>query len=166
MFAENFTQKVEVGGEDFIMVRKLSGEELSASRQQKQFQVSRNATILGAELIQAFALMADDKKKEKAEVRVKALGEGGEELEATVVNSEQEEEPFDAEKARKDRNDQYDRYTVLCFAITSWSDKRKVSKEAIAKLTEEVSQQCFEAVLDLTVPVKSPEQVKEEAAKG
>lgn len=59
-----------------------------------------------------------------------------------------------AQSSAQDRYKGYDREKVLNSGIVSWTATTKLSADAIADLEEDVAEQVYRAVIDLSIPPK------------
>lgn len=137
MFA-SVTKRELKFGEGFITIRKLSGYQLDLAREEASARQIGHLRKLGGELITAM---------NSSEVNRAA--------------AHLQEKQKDETETAKQRYVGYDRMTVLTQGIVAWS-AGDVTPEKIRDLEEDVAQETFEAIVDLTVPPKVRAEQQEE----
>lgn len=132
MFASVTKREVKFG-DDFVVIKKLSGYQLTLARDEKQAVNVGNLRRLGGELLTA---IQSSQVEQAAENLRKKTGED-------------------------ERYAEYDRMTVLKYGIVNWS-AGEVTNERLRDLEEDVAQKVFQEIIDLTLPSKVQADQQEE----
>lgn len=130
MFVTGITERVDLGGGDWVEIRKLSGRQLERARRTKERDAAEAARAFGGDVF------------------------------ASLRQLRQSGELADALAAESDPLDTYDRWDVLIAGVTGWSADRKVTPDAINELDDDTATAVARAILALSLPARDPAEAE------